>query len=352
MAMVVRERAAHGEFKSLEDFAGRLDTKSVNRKILENLIKAGAFDFTMERRDEMFSRVGQIIAGSSAAQKDRATGQTSLFDMNELMSAAAVPDVIEEDRVVWNQREYLTHEKELLGFYVTGHPLDEYRSIIEKGKFSTIAELPQMKPGKKAERFAGIIGEVTVKYTKRESKPFAIVIFEDFTGITEVMVWNETYQKSNPLLVKGNVIEIKAKIEQDTRTETNRLMADEIKAIEYDPEAILRSVTPLRNGVSTGSGQALNPIGSASATNRNGRNGHHDAPPFATPVLVSLDAVRDTVSAIAILQTAALDNPGDRPLHLTVRRANGQCVTLEAGHRYRVSDDFLSAAGVELWIDR
>ncbi len=348
MAMVERERTAHGEFKSLEDFAGRLDTKSVNRKILENLIKAGAFDFTMERRDEMFSRVGQIIAGSSAAQKDRATGQTSLFDMNELMSAAAVPDIIEEDRVVWNQREYLTHEKELLGFYVTGHPLDEYRGIIEKGKFSTIAELPQMKAGKKPERFAGIIGEVTVKYTKRESKPFAILIFEDFTGITEVMVWNETYQKSNPLLVKGNVIEIKAKIEQDTRTETNRLMADEIKAIEYDPEAVLRSVTPLRNGVSTGSGQAPNPVRPTPAANG---NGHHDHPPFATPIRVSLDAVRDTISAITILQTAALDHPGDRPLHLTVRRANGQCVTLEAGHRYRVSDDFLSAAGIELWID-
>src|SRR5690606_20621831 len=117
-----------------------------------------------------------------------------------------------------------------------------------------------MKPGKKAERFAGIIGEVTVKYTKRESKPFAILIFEDFTGITEVMVWNETYQKSNPLLVKGSVIEIKAKIEQDSRSEMNRLTADEIKAIEYDPNAVLRSVTPVPKGQSTGSSQSPHPV--------------------------------------------------------------------------------------------
>lgn len=355
MALVVRERTANGEFKSLEDFAGRLDSKSVNRKILENLIKAGAFDFTLERRDEMFSRVGQVIAGSSAAQKDRATGQASLFDMNELMSAAAVPDVIEEDRVVWNQREYLAHEKELLGFYVTGHPLDEYRSVIEKGKFSTISELPQMKPGKKPERFAGIIGEVTVKYTKRESKPFAILTFEDFTGITEVMVWNETYQKSNPLLVKGSVIEIKAKIEQDTRTETNRLTADEIKAIEHDPNAVLRSVTPAPRRPEAGlpatrSGQTSNPAESAIPANGHARNGHQDSPPFATPVLVRLDAVRDTVQAITTLHTAAMDFPGDRPLHLQVRRANGQWVTLEAGHRYRVSDEFLEAEGIDIWL--
>ncbi|HQZ29444.1 MAG TPA: DNA polymerase III subunit alpha, partial [Verrucomicrobiales bacterium] len=344
MAQVIRERKENGEFKSLEDFAGRLDSRSVNRKILENLIKAGAFDFTLERRDDMFSRVGQIIAGSTAAQKDRATGQTSLFDMNELMSAAAVPDVIEEDRVVWNQREYLAHEKELLGFYVTGHPLDEYRSVMEKGNYATISALPTMKAGKKAERFAGLIGEVTVKYTKRESKPFAILLLEDFTGITDVMIWNETYQKCNPLLVKGNVIEIKAKIEQDTRTESNRLMAEEVKALTADPNAVLMSVTPVGRGRQTVLGHGPNPVGSNGAKSGNGNGnglGEQGGPPFAVPVVVQLDALRDAVSTIGILQTAAMDHPGDRPLHLLVRRANGQCVTLEAGNRYRVSDDFL-----------
>jgi DNA polymerase-3 subunit alpha len=355
MAQVIRERKENGEFKSLEDFAGRLDSRSVNRKILENLIKAGAFDFTLERRDDMFSRVGQIIAGSTAAQKDRATGQTSLFDMNELMSAAAVPDVIEEDRVVWNQREYLAHEKELLGFYVTGHPLDEYRSVMEKGNYATISALPTMKAGKKAERFAGLIGEVTVKYTKRESKPFAILLLEDFTGITDVMIWNETYQKCNPLLVKGNVIEIKAKIEQDTRTESNRLMAEEVKALTADPNAVLMSVTPVGRGRQTVSGHGPNPVGSNGAKSGNGNGnglGEQGGPPFAVPVVVQLDALRDAVSTIGILQTAAMDHPGDRPLHLLVRRANGQCVTLEAGNRYRVSDDFLEAEGIGLWVTK
>ena len=203
MEVAIAEREANGPYKSLEDFASRLDTKSVNRKILENLIKAGAFDFTGERRDDMFSKVGQVIAGSSAAQKDRATGQAALFDMNELMSAAPAPDIIEEDRVVWNQREYLTHEKDLLGFYVTGHPLDEYRSVLDKGNFAAIGDLPQMKPGKKTQRFAGLISESTTKYTKREGKPFAILAIEDFSGSSEVKVWNETWQKCNQFIEKG-----------------------------------------------------------------------------------------------------------------------------------------------------
>jgi hypothetical protein len=67
-------------------------------------------------------------------------------------------------------------------------------------------------------------------------------------------------------------------------------------------------------------------------------------------VLVRLDAVRDTVSVLATLHTAAMDFPGDRPLHLQVRRANGQWVTLEAGHRYRVSDEFLEAEGIDAWL--
>src|SRR5690606_6489094 len=134
--------------------------------------------------------------------------------------------------------EYLAHEKDLLGFYVTGHPLDEYRHVIEKGNFNALADLPQMRPGKKAERFAGMISEVAVKYTKREGKPFAVLNFEDFTGATEVMVWNETYQKCNGLLAKGAVVEIRAKIEQDTRTDTNRLMAEEIKVIARDPNYV------------------------------------------------------------------------------------------------------------------
>jgi len=364
MEMAIQERERNGEFKSLEDFASRLDAKSVNRKILENLIKAGAFDFTGERRDEMFSRVGQVIAGSSAAQRDRATGQAALFDMNELMSAASVPDVDEEDKVVWNQREYLAHEKDLLGFYVTGHPLDEYRGAIERGGYDSVGELPQMKPGKKPRRFAGIIGEATVKYTKREGKPFAILAFEDFTGPTEVMVWNETFTKCGGLLVKGGVIEVKARVEQDARTESNRLTAEDVKPLEPDPGAGALADPSASNGSPdrlapppSGAEAARHSESAAMPGDRNGNTPepHHRLPaPTAPngdpdephPVLLRLDARRDGSPDLEAIRAAAKRHAGTRPLRLEVRCADGRRVVLEAARSYCVSDDFTRDPGI------
>ncbi len=347
MEMAIQDREENGEFASLEDFASRLDTKSVNRKILENLIKAGAFDFTMERRDEMFSRVGQVIAGSSAAQKDRASGQTSLFDMNDLISAAPAPVFDEEERVEWNQREYLSHEKDLLGFYVTGHPLDEYRSALERSGYLNLGDLAAMKPSRRNQRFAGLIAEATVKYTKREGKPFAILLLEDFTGMSEVMVWNETFQKCNPLLVKGNVIELKAKIEQDNRSDENRLTADDVKQIDPDPGSGGFDVTP---NPTRPNGAAK--VAESNGNGSNGSNGHHDAPPFAMPVVLQLDSVRDTLSVLTTIQEIAQQFPGDRPLHLQVRSASGRSVTLEAGTSYRVSDEFAGAGEISGWMNK
>jgi DNA polymerase-3 subunit alpha len=111
MAAAIESREANGPFESLEDFATRLDTKTVNRKIMESLIKAGAFDFTLVWRDAMFSRLGQVLAASSAAQKDRASGQESLFDMTEVASSAPLPSIEGEETVKWSLEEMLHHEK-------------------------------------------------------------------------------------------------------------------------------------------------------------------------------------------------------------------------------------------------
>jgi len=345
MELALEERRRGGIFASLEDFASRLDSKTVNRKILENLIKAGAFDFTLERRDELFSRVGQVIAGSSAAQRDRATGQQSLFDMNEMIAAAPSPEMDPADRVEWNQREYLSHEKELLGFYVTGHPLDEYRDLIMRGKFASIGALPEMKPGKKPETFVGLIAEATVKYTKREGKPFAILLLEDFTGATEVMVWNETFQQCQRILTKGVVVTVKAKIEQDSINNSNRLTAESIALFLNEGSA----------AEPTGYGQGPNPVGTVSGE---GSPGHHRSAPGdgtlrpapAQPVRIQLDVTRDSLDAIEVLRNAAAQFSGNRPLHIEVRLRSGEVVTLEAGPEFRVSDEFTELVKLQQWM--
>jgi len=371
MEEAIGEREKNGVFASLEDFASRLDSRSVNRKILENLIKAGAFDFTGQRRDKMFSRVGRVIAGASAAQQDRRSGQASLFDMNDLVAAAPAPEFATEENVEWSQREYLAHEKDLLGFYVTGHPLDEYRTVIEKGGFTPIGELQNLKPGRKSYQFAGLVGEATVKFTKRDSKPFAILLLEDFTGTTECMVWSEAYAKCSRLLVKGTAVVVKAKVDQDQRSEQNRLTADSVAPLDLEaslappppgaPRTVLHDLPrrdfepePGEFGASEGPSEPFatndeagdRPL-SGNGTGSNG-TGHHGPP----PVIVHLDALRDTRAALETIRDTALDFPGDRPLHLQVRCSDGNRVTLAAGDGFCVSDAFLDAGQVGNWITR
>ncbi len=366
MEAAIQNRERDGRFQSLEDFATRLDSKTVNRKILENLIKAGAFDFTGERRDELYSRVGQVLSSSSAIQKDRETGQASLFDMNELMSAAPVRKLPDEERVEWNQREYLTYEKDLLGFYVTGHPLDEYRETVAAGDYRNLAELPGLKPtGKKLYSFAGLVGEVTLKYTKRDGKPFAILIFEDFFGQTEAMVWSETYMKTRDLLVAGTPIVLKAKVEKDSRTEENRLIAEDIKRLVPEPKAPASDRVRYGDSRQTGSGHAagvalvreeaesglvsLRPAereGEAEMAWRGGGNGETPS----RPVKLSIDSERDTASVFQQIKDVAIRHPGERPLHFQIRRYNGDNITLVADDRYRVGDSFEADRAVQNWI--
>ena len=180
MAEAIRDRDAAGQFESLEDFSNRLDSRTVNRKVLESLVKCGAFDFCAEPRRSMCERLEQVVASSAALQRDRASGQASLFETEELTSAPvpAAGRQIEE----FSKPERLAIEKELLGFYVTGHPLDDYRYAIYKGKFRHLAELDQLTPRQRY-KFAGFVESVDTRYTKRDNKPFAILTLEDLTEV-------------------------------------------------------------------------------------------------------------------------------------------------------------------------
>ncbi|MEO7342714.1 MAG: DNA polymerase III subunit alpha, partial [Luteolibacter sp.] len=136
MAAAIADREANGKFASLDNFSTRLDSKSVNKRILENLVKAGAMDWTGESRAGMFSRLEQVVSSASSAQKDRASGQVSLFDALDFVPPAATEKKRRSDSTIeeWSKDERLAHEKELLGFYVTGHPLDRFRKVIDSDR--------------------------------------------------------------------------------------------------------------------------------------------------------------------------------------------------------------------------
>jgi DNA polymerase-3 subunit alpha len=236
MKTAIYERLANGEYKSLEDFSSRLDSKVINKRILENLVKAGALDWTGENRATMFSRLEQVVASASATQRDKASGQSSLFDAVDFTPAPAAKDspiinTVEE----WSKDDRLAHEKELLGFYVTGHPLDKYRGILDSDKFNRIGLIDEIELENPRERYpiAGMIRTVESRMTKA-GKPFGILTVEDFTGSCEVMLWSESFVPARDagILQPGSMIKLKIGIQIDDRTGGRRLTGASISELK------------------------------------------------------------------------------------------------------------------------
>lgn len=294
--MMLRERAENGEFKSIDDFARRVESKAVNKKILESLIKAGGFDWTGEHRAALFARIDSIIAAGASAQRDKQSGQFSLFGDGFDEVAAPPPSTSggSGNVIAWNQEEMLAHEKELLGFYVSGHPLDQFRDILENSGYKKIGAIEDLtERERKKTRFGVFIADITVKYTKT-GKQFAIMRVEDFTGGKEMMVWGEEYEKFGKTITKGSVVEVTAKVEQDSRTESLQLVAQAIKPLEA-------------------------PVGGAAPASK--RNG--SALPAVRPLVLQLDSMRDSIDDLRAIHRIVKAHPGKTPVHLSIR-SNGK----------------------------
>src|SRR5262249_51878178 len=158
MAIAIRERDRNALFTSLEDFCTRLDTRVANRKMLESLVKSGAFDFLGRERAELFACIDEALSASAAAQRDRVAGQVSLFDETTASLASRKRSITS-----WSEHEKLSYEKELLGFYVSGHPLDAYVDLFAARNYQSIASLAELDD-RASFRIAGAVVEVQKKF--------------------------------------------------------------------------------------------------------------------------------------------------------------------------------------------
>ncbi len=228
MESATSERDRGGVFKGIEDFCARVDGKKISKKAIECLVKSGAFDEFGADRATMFAGIEGAMASAASAHRDRARGQESLFGD---MDTAAKPAANRSGPTVqpWSLTEKLAFEKELLGFYVTGHPLDEYRSALENPKFAPIAKLASLE-SKSIVTIAGQLASVEKRFTKKDGKPFAIVVMEDFTGTIEVMIWNDSFVKVQKHLEPGAVVSLKGRL--DLREEGPRVAADEVTPLK------------------------------------------------------------------------------------------------------------------------
>ncbi len=221
---ILETRAESGPFESLHDFAARIDAKRVNRRVIESLIRAGAFDFTKATRSSLFAAVPGAIERAQREQRDRELGQVSLFG-DETPSATPSLTVLEE----WPESQRLAGEKDLLGFYVTGHPLREHAQPLELFTSFRLDQVP-VDPGRRREVWVGgLLAGLRVQNTKKGDL-MARARLEDLGGSIDVVFFPKTYakfsallQSESPVLIKGNVAG------EPTRPE---LHADEIVRLE------------------------------------------------------------------------------------------------------------------------
>ncbi len=206
----IRSIVAGKPFHSVFDLCERVDLRSVNKRVLESLIKAGALDSLGTDRGRLFGSVDRAIEWGHKKQHERETGQGGLFaspaegdDGGDMMS----------DIEPWSEALRLAYEKETLGFYITGHPLrrhmDEIRSITQVGT----ADLPGRETGSEVV-VAGIVSGVRTKRTKK-GDPMADVLLEDLEGVVEVRVFPDTYAKCRTTIVADAPVIVKGRLEND-----------------------------------------------------------------------------------------------------------------------------------------
>ena len=200
---MITERKENGHFESLYEFIKRIPTQKVGKKIIEYLIEAGAFDFTGWQRDQLLLSVGPMYDQAQKDQKDAARGEISLFSLMEEQTCSfeQPPEVVEP----LTKERQLLREKELLGFYLTGHPLEKYQTLMTRLSCAPLSELAdRVEPG--IIRAGFVVESVSFKITSRSSRKFAILTISDGAGRFELPIWPDLYDEKPELLAENQLL--------------------------------------------------------------------------------------------------------------------------------------------------
>jgi DNA polymerase-3 subunit alpha len=242
VGLIIAAREKGGPFRDLHDLCSRVETRAMNKKLLESLVKAGACDDFGPNRAELVSHIDGALAQASAQARDRDAGQASLLDLLGPMppaarksAAAAQANGIPE----WPPRERLNYEKELLGFYVTGHPLDEHRADLQAFQLHTVAQLKEIEDEIDT-RLCGLITKVEIRTTQKDKKPWARVMLEDLTGALEVLVFPDNYAALPRPLNVGDVMVVAGQL--DRRDEQPKIRATQLLWLPEAHEQLLREL--------------------------------------------------------------------------------------------------------------
>lgn len=262
---IIDERTRGGAFKNLHDFVDRVDSSQANRRVIEALIKSGAFDSTGYTRRQLMSFVDKgnpenIIDAAAKRQKDRAKGQMSFFDMfGDVDGSGFEVAVPEPDGQEWDRHMKLSAERDVLGIYVSDHPLRPYEYALSKAREFTLTQIDtgvdrrvpgsdttvhQEIPEGKPYWFAGMVAEVSKRVTKN-GDPMAIVRLEDMEGEATIVIFPKTYKECEGFLygetdpetgavLSDAFIRVRGKIERSDRGD--QIIAQEVLPLELNDE--------------------------------------------------------------------------------------------------------------------
>ena len=214
---IVKARETDGPFADLCDFCRRVDKRIVNRRVIEALVRAGAFDALDDHRARLLASVGVAMEAAEQAQRDAFQG--GLFDLPG--GAPAAPHYVEVPR--WSERERLLNEKQALGFFLSGHPYHEVRDELASFVRKSLA---QLEPGKEGCILAGIVASVRTQMTRRGK--MAIVMLDDGTAQLEVSVFNELFEAERAKIREDEVLVVEGKVQRDDFSGGLRITADRL----------------------------------------------------------------------------------------------------------------------------
>jgi len=312
---IIRAREADGPFKSVEDFAKRVSTSKVNRKAWESLVKAGAFDALGDRSDLLFN-LDTILAFASKLQKEALSGQVDMFAA--LGGDKLMPSVeLKASPVKYTSKEQLMWERELLGLYISAHPLDNYDAFFEEQTIPLHACTPQID-GQKVS-VGGLVSTIRTIVTKAGTK-MAFVGIEDKTSEAELIVFPRLYEQLGDNLQQDAIVKVAGTINARDRdgnmTDEAKIIADEI-SIVTDKEL---------NEYQSHGRKMTAPKGRAAVKNKRYPRKSGGGAPAVTAAASAKAAPAITAKPLEKLETVyvKVKNPSDRDLLVSLKKLCSQ----------------------------
>jgi len=233
---VIIDARKEGRFSSLFDFCERVDLKKANKRVVESLIKCGAFDSTGANRSQMMVSLENAIDYGQRVQKEKADPQMGLFDIGAAKQNINLPQMSGIDE--WDEKQLLTFEKEALGFYITGHPLTRFEDLLDKFTNANTISLKEKNDGEIV-RIGGIIINIKTIKTKKGDL-MAFVTLEDQHGTVEIIIFSLVYAAIQEILIEDNTVIIQGRVKGDENSV--KILADTVVPIEKAEETWTASI--------------------------------------------------------------------------------------------------------------